>query len=160
MSQVWRLFGDDIIVNRMFLKTRQNMHPGRAHAHATHNTEATSEEWDGRLLRSISCKYFQWSFDLFFQKWCIFTFPNPTICVDTRPRSLHQHSLSALPLGEPGGHLPSFPIYLLSLLPQGPNVKPQIASPNMWEPQQRPGPALWLSLSLSPEVSACIWERT
>lgn len=46
MSQIRRLFGDDIIVSRMFLKTRQNMHPGRAHAHTQHRGDKLTVRWE------------------------------------------------------------------------------------------------------------------
>lgn len=46
MSQIWRLFGDDIIVCRMFLKTRQNMHSGRAHAHTQHRSDKLTVRWE------------------------------------------------------------------------------------------------------------------
>lgn len=69
MSQIWRLFGDDIIVGRMFLKTRQNMHPGRAHAHTQHTAQRrqVNREMGGvseasRAVERAVCKYFQWPF--------------------------------------------------------------------------------------------------
>lgn len=100
MSQIWRLFGDDIIVGRMFLKPRQNRHPGRAHARTQHtaqrrqvNTEMGGFSEASRAVERAVCKYFQWSF--IFPKMMYLYSPKPYYLCWYKT----QFITSALPLG-------------------------------------------------------------